>query len=48
MINACAANAVAQLCPLPGAGPELATDAQALGGAARATCSPASMRPAPA
>jgi len=31
MINACAANAVAQLCPLPGAGPELVTDAQALG-----------------
>ncbi len=31
MINACAANAVAQLCPLPGAGPELVTDAEALG-----------------
>jgi len=31
MINSCAANAVAQLCPLPGAGLELVTDAQALG-----------------
>ena len=31
MINSCGANAVAQLCPLPGAGPELVTDAQALG-----------------
>ncbi len=31
MVNSCVPNAVAALCPLPGAGPELTTDAEALG-----------------